>query len=156
TNTILTNLQVALLTPQERYSYVFEGNAQLLDNILVTDGLLNGASVDGVHINTYFGADANSDHDPQVARFLLGAAPTNLILDGTDVDENLPAGSIVGTASATDAPGDTLTYSLLDNGGRFAISATTGVITTLIALNHEALASASLTVVVADSAGQTT
>ncbi|HEV2044015.1 MAG TPA: Calx-beta domain-containing protein, partial [Sphingomicrobium sp.] len=68
---LLTNLQVALLDPSERYSYLFEGNSQLLDNILVTGGLLNGASVDAVHINTYFGADANSDHDPQVARFLL-------------------------------------------------------------------------------------
>ena len=68
---MLTNLQVALLDPAERYSYVFEGNSQLLDNILVTGGLLDGASVDAVHINTYFGADANSDHDPQVARFLL-------------------------------------------------------------------------------------
>lgn len=157
TNTVLTNLQVALLPPEERYSFVFEGNAQLLDNILVTDGLLTGASVDGVHINAYFGAAANSDHDPQVARFLLGTAPTALILDNADVDENLPAGTVVGTASATDAVGDTLTYSLVDNGdGRFAINAATGVITTLVALDHEALASVNLVVRVSDGAGQAT
>ena len=67
----LVNLQVALLPEEERYSYVFEGNAQLLDNILVTPGLLYDAQVDAVHINTYFGAAGASDHDPQVARFLL-------------------------------------------------------------------------------------
>ena len=153
---LLTNLQVALLDPAERYSYVFEGNSQLLDNILVTEGLLNGASVDGVHINTYFGEAANSDHDPQVARFLLGTAPTDIVLSNASVAENLPAGTVVGIASATDAPGDALTYSLFDNGGnRFAINATTGVITTLVALNHEALASVNLVVQVSDSAGQT-
>lgn len=151
----LTNLQVALLDPSDRYSFVFEGNSQLLDNILVTEGLLDGASVDGVHINAYFGSQANSDHDPQVARFLLGTAPTELILDGAEVEENLPAGTVVGTASATDAGDDTLTFSLLDNGGnRFAINAATGVITTLVALDHEALASVDLVVVVTDAAGQ--
>ena len=154
---MLTNLQVALLDPAERYSYVFEGNSQLLDNILVTGGLLDGASVDGVHINAYFGDLANSDHDPQVARFLLGTAPRDIVLDGSSVDENLPAGTVVGTASATDAAGDELTYSLLDNGGnRFAIDSATGVVTTLVALDHEALASIDLIVQVSDSAGQTT
>ena len=81
---LLTNLQVALLDPAERYSYVFEGNSQLLDNILVTGGLLNGAGVDGVRINAYFGDLANSDHDPQVARFLL--VPLQDVRDDFDGD----------------------------------------------------------------------
>ena len=154
---LLTNLQETLLSPEERYSYLFEGNTQLLDNILVTQGLLNGAGVDGIHINALFGSIQNSDHDPQVARVLLGTAPTNLVLSGGNVDENLPAGTVVGTASATDAVGDTLTYSLLDNGGnRFAINATTGVITTLVPLNYEALTSVGLVVEASDAAGQTT
>ena len=152
---LLTNLQVALLSPEERYSYLFEGNSQLLDNILVTQGLLNGAGVDGVHINALFGAAQNSDHDPQVARFLLGTAPTDLILDDNNVAENLPAGTVVGTASATDAATDELTYSLVNHtDGLFAIDAETGVITTLVPLNHEALASANLIVRVTDGAGQ--
>ena len=156
-NGLLTNLQVALLSPEERYSYLFEGNSQLLDNILVTQGLLNGAGVDGVHINAYFGAAQNSDHDPQVARVLLGTAPTDLVLSNASVAENLPAGTIVGTASATDAPTDTLTYTLVDyTGGLFAIDPATGVITTLVPLNHEALASANLVIRVTDAAGQST
>jgi predicted extracellular nuclease/Ca2+-binding RTX toxin-like protein len=152
---LLTNLQVALLPSEERYSYLFDGNSQLLDNILVTQGLLNGAGVDGVHINALFGAAQNSDHDPQVARVLLGTAPTNLVLDDRSVAENLPAGTIVGTASATDAPGDVLTYTLVDHvDGLFAIDPVTGVITTLAPLNHEQLASANLVVRVTDGAGR--
>ncbi len=152
---VLTNLQVALLDPAERYSYVFEGNSQLLDNILVTQGLLNGASVDGVHINSHFGAAGNSDHDPQVARVLLGTAPTNLVLNDRSVAENLPAGTVVGTASATDAPDDELTYALVDHhDGLFAIDPSTGVITTLVPLDHEQLASANIVVRVTDGAGR--
>ena len=125
----LVNLQVALLPEEERYSYVFDGNAQLLDNILVTGGLLSGAMVDGVRINAYFGSAQTSDHDPQVAAFLLGTAPTNIALSNVSVDENLPAGTVVGTVSAADAATDTLTYTLVDNaGGLFAIDAATGVI----------------------------
>ncbi len=154
---LFTNLQVALLSPEERYSYVFEGNSQLLDNILVTQGLLNGAGVDGVHINANFGAAGNSDHDPQVARVLLGTAPANLALDNARVAENLPAGTNVGTASATDAAGDVLTFSLVDHtDGLFAIDPETGVITTLVPLDHEALESANLIVRVTDGAGQFT
>lgn len=152
---VLTNLQVALLAPEERYSFVFEGNSQLLDGILVTRGLLEGAGVDAVHINAYFGDAANSDHDPQVARVLLGTAPTDLILDNASVAENLPAGSIVGTASATDAPDDVLTYALVNHtDGLFEIDPETGVITTLVALDFEQIASASINVRVTDGAGR--
>ena len=153
----LVNLQETLLPEAERYSYVFEGNAQLLDNILVTGGLLPGAGVDGVHINVYFGADATSDHDPQVARLLIGTKPSDIALDDSTVDENVPVGTAVGTVTAKDAAGDTLTFSLVDNaGGRFAINPTTGVLLTMMALDYEALAATSVTVRVTDSAGQST
>lgn len=52
----------------ERYSYVFEGNAQVLDQILLTPTLPR-ADYDVVHLNAEF-ADQASDHDPQVARLL--------------------------------------------------------------------------------------
>ena len=58
-----------LLSPEERYSYLFEGNAQQLDHILVTDGLLANARYDSVHINSQFGDDRPTDHDPQLAVF---------------------------------------------------------------------------------------
>ena len=51
----------------ERYSYVFEGNSQMLDQILVTRALRRGAEYDSVHVNAEF-FDQASDHDPQVAR----------------------------------------------------------------------------------------
>ncbi|MGO4459225.1 endonuclease/exonuclease/phosphatase family protein [Streptomyces sp. M-16] len=55
------------LPKAERYSYVYQGNAQVLDQILVSPGVKNYA-YDSVHINAEFSAQ-NSDHDPQVLRF---------------------------------------------------------------------------------------
>jgi predicted extracellular nuclease len=51
----------------ERYSYVFEGNSQTLDQILVSKALKGDAEYDSVHVNAEF-HDQASDHDPQVAR----------------------------------------------------------------------------------------
>lgn len=51
----------------ERYSYVFEGNSQDLDHILVSGSLAAVASYDIVHVNVEF-QDPASDHDPIVAR----------------------------------------------------------------------------------------
>jgi uncharacterized protein len=57
-----------LLPPAERYSYVFEGNSQALDHILVSPALLFPLpEYDSVHVNSEF-HDQQSDHDPQVAR----------------------------------------------------------------------------------------
>ncbi|WP_341209731.1 endonuclease/exonuclease/phosphatase [uncultured Sphingomonas sp.] len=77
-----TNLN-SLLPEEERYSYMFQGNAQALDNMLVTGGLLNGASFDAVHLNAEFGGDRPTDHDPQLALLQLGrdAAPAVLATD---------------------------------------------------------------------------
>ncbi len=64
----LTTL-MRILPPNERYSYVFEGNSQVLDQILVSDAILKRApAYDVVHVNAEF-ADARqaSDHEPQVA-----------------------------------------------------------------------------------------
>jgi predicted extracellular nuclease len=63
---ILTDL-VATLPARERYSYVYEGNSQVLDHILVSPALRDDAEYDVVHINSEF-ADQASDHDPQVVR----------------------------------------------------------------------------------------
>ena len=55
------------LDKDERYSYVFEGNSQTLDQILVTRALARRSEYDSVHVNAEF-FDQASDHDPQVAR----------------------------------------------------------------------------------------
>ncbi|CAL9384387.1 endonuclease/exonuclease/phosphatase family protein [Streptomyces sp. enrichment culture] len=58
---------VTSLPRSERYSYVFQGNSQVLDQILTSPGIRH-FEYDSVHINAEF-ADQNSDHDPQVLRF---------------------------------------------------------------------------------------
>jgi predicted extracellular nuclease len=64
---VLTTL-IETLPPSERYTYVFEGNSQSLDHILVSQDLAKFRPVyDVVHVNAEFAQQA-SDHDPQVAR----------------------------------------------------------------------------------------
>ncbi|MFG2024604.1 endonuclease/exonuclease/phosphatase family protein [Streptomyces sp. NPDC048825] len=58
------------LPKSERYSYDFQGNSQVLDQILISPSIRKYCdfSYDSVHINAEF-ADQISDHDPQVLRF---------------------------------------------------------------------------------------
>jgi predicted extracellular nuclease len=72
---VLTSL-VKTLPENERYSYVFEGNSQVLDQILISDRLLEQPfrpAYDVVHLNSEF-ADAiqASDHEPSVVRLKFG------------------------------------------------------------------------------------
>jgi hypothetical protein len=78
---VLNNL-IDTLPLNEQYTYNFEGNAQALDHILVSDNLLDNAAavVDVVHVNSEF-ADQVSDHDPLVARFTLNVP--NGVINGT-------------------------------------------------------------------------
>ncbi|MFB8349782.1 endonuclease/exonuclease/phosphatase family protein [Streptomyces niveus] len=62
---VLTTL-MDKLPRNERYSYVYDGNSQTLDHILVSPGIKK-PDYDVVHINAEF-ADQASDHDPQVVR----------------------------------------------------------------------------------------
>ncbi|MBA2293911.1 MAG: endonuclease/exonuclease/phosphatase family protein, partial [Actinobacteria bacterium] len=65
---VLTNLMDGL-PKGERYSYVFGGNSQVLDQVVVSEKLAKPTtSYDVVHVNAEF-FDQASDHDPQVARF---------------------------------------------------------------------------------------
>nr|WP_312874120.1 endonuclease/exonuclease/phosphatase family protein [Amycolatopsis jiangsuensis] len=61
----LTDL-ISTLPPAERYSYVYEGQSQVLDHILAS-AAPRGVDYDVVHLNAEF-ADQASDHDPQVVR----------------------------------------------------------------------------------------
>ncbi|MBK7610355.1 MAG: lamin tail domain-containing protein [Actinomycetales bacterium] len=66
------------VTPAERWTYVFEGNSQVLDHILISPALAvapKGAKYpayvyDIVHTNAPF-HDQDSDHDPQVVRLAI-------------------------------------------------------------------------------------
>jgi predicted extracellular nuclease len=69
---ILTDL-LGRIKDDDRYSFIFDGNSQLLDHILATSSLLPGAEFEVVHVNADFplllGQVAASDHEPLVARF---------------------------------------------------------------------------------------
>ena len=71
-NNRVTNL-IDTLPANERYSFLFLGNAQVLDHILATSSLTGGnaAEVDIVHVNSEFATGRASDHDPVVARFAI-------------------------------------------------------------------------------------
>ncbi|CAA9241069.1 MAG: putative large secreted protein [uncultured Corynebacteriales bacterium] len=68
------------LPQAERYTYVFQGNSQVLDHILISPGLAYSPipacdcvklyEYDVVHVNAEF-TDQVSDHDPQVVRLLV-------------------------------------------------------------------------------------
>ncbi len=70
---VLTNL-ITTLPESERYTYLFEGNAQVLDHILVSQNLMTYTAVtaDIVHVNAEFPLDEQaSDHEPVVAQFTM-------------------------------------------------------------------------------------
>lgn len=62
---------ITTLPRNEQYSYVYEGNSQTLDHILVSPGVRR-FDYDVVHINAEF-ADQASDHDPQIVRVDVNA-----------------------------------------------------------------------------------
>jgi len=56
----------------DRFTYVYLGNSQVLDHILVSPSLTNGAEIDIVHLNAEFPtADRASDHDPVIVRLVI-------------------------------------------------------------------------------------
>ncbi|MGP1273038.1 MAG: LamG-like jellyroll fold domain-containing protein, partial [Phycisphaerales bacterium] len=82
-------------------------------------------------------------------------APFDLVLSGGTVSEDAPIGTLVATASASDADaGDVLSYSLSDDaGGRFSIDPATGAITVAGELDHESSGTHTVRVVATDAAG---
>ncbi len=86
---VLTNL-TETLPEDERYSYLFEGNSQSLDHILVTGTLAEQAVFDAVHVNSEF-AGSPSDHDPILARLTLGSP--GRVIEGTNKADVLLGGA---------------------------------------------------------------
>ncbi len=66
---------VLTLPENQRYSYVFDGNSQVLDQMLASQTLADKISYYAVvHVNAEFAAIKSlSDHDPILARFILQA-----------------------------------------------------------------------------------
>ncbi|MFF3921603.1 5'-nucleotidase C-terminal domain-containing protein [Paenibacillus lactis] len=90
----LDNL-IDILPPEERYTYTYDGNSQVLDHILVSKNLTKSAKADIVHLNADFPASKGrvSDHDPVVAQLdLTGKAASGFpltILHTNDTHANL-------------------------------------------------------------------
>lgn len=152
----LTNL-IEMLPEGDRYSYIFNGNSQVLDHILASDALLDGVAVDAVHINADLPVNSvASDHDPILARFDLNDAPVDIQLSVTRMLVNgMPIGTVIGNLTATDPDtGDQFTFSLLDDAnGLFGIDGAQLVLAA--SPDAEMPTSVSATIQVADLDGAT-
>lgn len=76
------------LPDTERYSFIFQGNSQQLDHILLSEALNREPVFDIVHINSEFAEipERASDHDPLLAGLFV-PRPEDLDADG-DVDRD--------------------------------------------------------------------
>ncbi len=136
------------LPENERYSYEFEGNAQVLDHVLVSDGVTQ-RTLDVVHINAEF-ADQLSDHDPSVLRLLVNDAPTASAGGPYTVPEG---GSTTLTATGADPNGDALQFAWdFDGDGN---PDATGQTVTFDAAQLDGPAEVPVTVTVSDGASST-
>ena len=109
------------LPADERYDYVFEGNAQSLDHMLVTEGLQEGAAFDVVRINAEFG-DQTSDHDPLVVSFEIDDHPSqNFVLQLLHLSDGeaglLASDTAPNLAALVDAFDDDFANTLILAGG---------------------------------------
>lgn len=124
----LTNL-TETLPENERYSFIFDGNSQSLDHVLVSDNLVSIATFDEVHVNSEFsnsefGGDRASDHDPLLSRFTFAPpAPPTLSIDDvtvTEGDSGTTNATFTVTLSKSSAETVTVKYATADNGSATA------------------------------------
>jgi endonuclease/exonuclease/phosphatase family metal-dependent hydrolase len=101
----------------QRYSYEFEGNAQVLDHVLFNGPLFARSLVfDPVHVNAEF-FDQASDHDPSVVRVRLNDPPSASAGGPYSVDEG---STVTLTASGSDPEGGSVSYAWdLNDDGTF-------------------------------------
>ncbi|NER80751.1 MAG: multifunctional hydrolase/phosphatase/nucleotidase, partial [Leptolyngbya sp. SIO1D8] len=94
------------VTADDAYTFIFDGNSQVLDHMFVTDGLLNRAEFEVVHVNNDFARDDNralfgdtvvaSDHEPLLGRFtfrnVVDTSDGDSTTVGTNSDDEIRAG----------------------------------------------------------------
>lgn len=86
---------VTTLPVEERYGFVFDGNSQVLDHIVVSNNLVPVAAYDTVHVNAEF-EDQLSDHDPSVARLAVAGAVGDTYTTSEDTPLTVPAPGVLG------------------------------------------------------------
>ena len=135
---VLTNLVTAALEDDNAYSFIFDGNSQVLDHMFVTDGLLETAEFDIVHVNNDFTRDDSgiffdqtvaSDHEPLIGRFTLEEQTmenfTLQILHASDLEggvdaiDNAPNFAAIVDAFEAEADADGYTSILLSAGDNY-------------------------------------
>jgi hypothetical protein len=106
------------LPEEERYSYLYQGNAHAYDRILVSPALVAGATVDIVHGLAGI-SGAASDHDPVVASVLPARTATPEHRTGVAITSIQPNPSWGPVTIAVDAPGaECLSATVHDARGR--------------------------------------
>ncbi|MDZ7991156.1 MAG: endonuclease [Nostoc sp. EfeVER01] len=87
----LKNL-VNKIPQDDRFSYVFRGNKEQIDQILITPNLFNNGNpeINAVHVNAGI-SRVVSDHDPVIARFSLSAISGTTPISSVPVSSPEPA-----------------------------------------------------------------
>lgn len=100
---ILTN-KVEDVPLEDRFSYYYQGNSQVLDHLLVTNNLASKTELDMVHINAMFMEEHGraSDHDPLLAQITF-ADP--VVPGEQEADPDLTGETAVITAGEFDEDG---------------------------------------------------
>jgi uncharacterized protein len=119
---------VERLPANERYTYVYQGNSQVLDQVLVSSGAnQHVVGYDVVHVNAEFATQA-SDHDPGIARLSFDHTAPTLTGPATNpsVVATTEAGATVSfTVTASDPEDGTLPVTCVPaSGSLFAIGTT--------------------------------
>jgi predicted extracellular nuclease len=114
--TMLTDLATALLPPQERYSYVYEGNSQELDHIYVSAAFVPAAEFQPLHVNSEF-ANQVSDHDPMISSLRVVANQPPVAVVGADQSANEGVSVALDGSASYDADGNIASYSWTQTSG---------------------------------------
>ncbi|MFS0816367.1 chitobiase/beta-hexosaminidase C-terminal domain-containing protein [Lysinibacillus sp. 1P01SD] len=97
---VLTNM-VDKAPEQDRFTYFFQGNNQVLDYILVSNNLADDAKIDLIHMNANFteAQGRASDHDPVLVQIDLKAGneevPTPIIPENVYNFDNYKTGKLI-------------------------------------------------------------
>jgi predicted extracellular nuclease len=112
----LSNLN-GLVPAEERYSYLYDGNLEQIDNLLTSKNLLTDAQFDAVHINTLkpAGSAMATDHDQVIASLhIVDHAPVGTT-DAIGIGEDATSANLYAQLIANDTDPD--------SGAKLAITA---------------------------------
>jgi Ca2+-binding RTX toxin-like protein len=166
-NTVVGTLSTVDTDIGQTYTYSLidsaGGRFGINGNQLVVTGPLNYEAGSTINVTVRVTDSGYQTFDKVFTISLLNVAPTSVTdtnAAANTIAENAANGTVVaGLAITSNDPNGGVTYSLLDNaGGRFAINATTGVVTVAngLFLDYETLTSHTITVKAEDSLGSAT